>query len=262
MTRGRVPAAADVGNCFCQGGDEARAALGLTEEELTAFSQPPSFLGTHSFYCDGGAGEDDSYDYSNSWKHHTLFNTTDVCVGFNGSKSESWWYEDGRQGPGWFVKELSSVTSEALEVRLTAGVDTYYENVGILAVQFEACVCTDEYGEGDGDKTANECFQRCQGTWVEEDTLAELKLKVGVITSSVLCAIVLAFSLGALYYRERRRRGLLHLRSTGRPATLRLPPGLRWHLFLSHTHRRRDSNPSPSTGLDRPACGSPSRQVG
>ena len=136
-----------LGNCLCQGGDALRTQLGGAsagfEHRVPGFvgegtrtptvslmsctcanlhrvctprpvSDPPPRAA--DYYCDGGAGETDGYDYSNQWKGHPMFNSSDVCVGGSGVRDTSWWAARG--GPGYFLKYLDEVTSDPLEVHI------------------------------------------------------------------------------------------------------------------------------------------------
>ena len=84
--------------------------------------------------------------YTNSFKTHRMFTTTNTCVGRGGGSGDrrekrdaKWWAKQG--GPGHFVKALDEVTAEALEIRLMTGDDSFYENVAIAEVNLEVCVC-------------------------------------------------------------------------------------------------------------------------
>eukprot|EP00966_Prymnesium_polylepis_P144290 3331727-Prymnesium_polylepis.1 len=46
--------------------------------------RPDHLSSATDYYCDGGAGEIDYYDYSNQWKGHHMFNSSQICVGISG----------------------------------------------------------------------------------------------------------------------------------------------------------------------------------
>tara|TARA_B110001452_G_scaffold260522_2_gene258154 strand:- start:2402 stop:4384 length:1983 start_codon:yes stop_codon:yes gene_type:complete len=194
-----------VGSCECHGGEEARSAsLGAQGVAAPTDFGVPSFVGT-DVYCDGGTSDDPAYDYSNSWKTRAMFNSSEVCVSSNGRRGANWWASEGRKGPGWFVKGLPFLTNEPLEVRVMVGMDSFYENLGILRLELDACVCAEDTGEDS--ESADRCFQRCQGLLRSELELAqesaeEHEARADLLRNGLMAAgsIVVASVLATLAY--------------------------------------------------------------
>ncbi|EGB12918.1 hypothetical protein AURANDRAFT_60916 [Aureococcus anophagefferens] len=159
----RLPssAACYAGNCACHSGAAIRAAAltGPGGNSSSPFFSVPDFVGD-DFLCDGGSGAADGFFYANAWHEKRLFEDGATICGADGALANaSTW---GGRRPGSFVKALDKLTMEPLEIRVMAGVDTYFENLAIASVELEVCACADGMG-------ARECFAKCEGTWVEDD---------------------------------------------------------------------------------------------
>ena len=73
------------------------------------------------------------------WNTHSMFNSNTTCPPSGQSRDDAWWATRG--GPGYFESFVTSPTFEPLEVRLMAGRDSYYENLAIISMDLEACIC-------------------------------------------------------------------------------------------------------------------------
>ena len=61
---------------LAEGMTDARQQQGLDSAAAWAV---PDFVGDN-YYCDGGSGELDAYEYSNTWKSEAMFTTTATCA--------------------------------------------------------------------------------------------------------------------------------------------------------------------------------------
>jgi len=191
----RPHASCYLGNCACHQGAHIRDQLlaGHSPQSLEMDFGVPSFVGD-DYYCDGGSGADDLFNYANAWKSRLMFEDgNDVCAA--GGKQQS---EVNDLPAGWFSKQLSGQTSQPIEVRLMTGIDSYYENIGIVSIEMQACVCS--FGVD-----ADECLQRCEGTYREPLAAADSALLATVITVALVGGIGLFASLWRCQYIRAQR---------------------------------------------------------
>jgi hypothetical protein len=124
-----------------------------------------------------------------------MFNSTEICAGQTGLRNESWWAAQGGPGFfKKYLDELTSdpleVPSDSLthcvpvsirlaplvaivafalsplrcviwaallvQIRIMTGADTYYENLGILSLELDACICK-------SGMDARTCAELCDG---------------------------------------------------------------------------------------------------
>ena len=147
---GSAPVQCYSGNCRCHD-PERKAWTGLNEQ--AGDWGLPSFVGG-DYQCDGGITEDVGYLYSNDWKTSPMFVSTETCVAGQ-SKDAKWWEANAEKvklankkswGPGWWRKDLDAMYADPVEVRVMAGSDSFYENLGILDFHLEVCVCKEFSG--------------------------------------------------------------------------------------------------------------------
>ena len=152
-----------LGNCRCHTTQQLREAS-MSPYPPDAF-QVPDFVG-NSYFCDAGAGPSDSA-VGNGWNGHLMFSTNTTCPPSGEMRDASWWAAQATtpgasSGPGYFESFVASPTFEPLEVRLMTGRDSYYENLGIISMELEACICR-------ANQPRDECVAACQGNYVSCD---------------------------------------------------------------------------------------------
>ena len=81
----------------------------------------------------------------------------------------------------------------------------------------------------------SDCPADSKDWWAEQLSWSFIVLVAVLVVVGLLGSLLLAAMLGRLCMARSSRRTQLFVRNMGCPPQLKLPPGCKWHLFLSHT---------------------------